>query len=93
MFKLGCGGNANRFTTKEECDKKCSLSSVKLAEDAENADPCELEKAIGTCRASFTKFYYDKKSKSCKEFIYSGCNGNSNRFDSQQECEVKCKKV
>ena len=33
------------------------------------------------CNAFFTNFYYDTVTKSCKTFIYGGCGGNLNRFE------------
>lgn len=38
----------------------------------------------GTCedRGFTTKWYYDRYAHRCREFHYSGCDGNENRFDS-----------
>ena len=55
-------------------------------------DPCSEPKDVGSsmCRSSFPKFYFDQKTKSCKQFVYSGCGGNSNKFDDKMECEKTC---
>jgi len=45
-----------------------------------------------SCLAYFVRFYYDKTSKSCKEFVYGGCFGNANNFETKEECEKACKK-
>ncbi|CAD5222287.1 unnamed protein product [Bursaphelenchus xylophilus] len=37
-----------------------------------------------------TKWYFDVGLQSCRPFDYSGCDGNSNRFNSKRECEVYC---
>jgi len=37
-----------------------------------------------------SKFFYDRQDGVCKPFMYGGCGGNDNRFDSKQECERQC---
>lgn len=56
-------------------------------------DYCSLPSHEGDCgsRLSLTvKFYYDSAMDMCAEFIYLGCGGNNNRFDSFEECETVC---
>ena len=38
------------------------------------------------------QWYYDTETDSCNVFQYTGCEGNGNRFDSQVQCEQRCKK-
>lgn len=45
------------------------------------------------CRAAFELFYYSPQDKECKTFIWGGCGGNENKFDTKMECEAKCKLV
>ncbi|XP_070762381.1 kunitz-type protease inhibitor 2 [Enoplosus armatus] len=54
---------------------------------------CRLPMKVGSCRASFTKFYYDVTNQSCRSFIYGGCKANGNNFQSQDECEATCSGV
>ncbi|EDO41922.1 predicted protein [Nematostella vectensis] len=51
---------------------------------------CSLPAVTGRCMAYIPSFYYDMKEEKCKEFIYGGCNGNLNRFDTQEKCEEAC---
>lgn len=44
----------------------------------------------GPCRAAFTMFYYDPDTNSCQPFVYGGCRGNDNRYDSREECLDRC---
>lgn len=37
-----------------------------------------------------SKYFYDRQDGVCKPFMYGGCGGNDNRFDSKQECEQQC---
>ncbi len=57
-----------------------------------NPDICKLEliNPINLCHYNLTRYYFDFKTSSCKEFLYSGCFGNANNFETMQECERKC---
>ncbi|XP_042913575.2 thrombin inhibitor hemalin-like, partial [Parasteatoda tepidariorum] len=93
----GCQGNGNRFDTKEECLKECS-SMQKIEKNIALNNPfftaevnsCLMEHDTGPCRGYFPKFYYDAKTGQCTEFIYGGCQGNENRFDTKEECLKEC---
>ncbi|KRF98460.1 uncharacterized protein Dwil_GK26767 [Drosophila willistoni] len=37
------------------------------------------------------KYTYDAQYNICRRFIYGGCGGNANRFDTLSQCEAKCK--
>ncbi|XP_077321039.1 kunitz-type protease inhibitor 1 isoform X2 [Lithobates pipiens] len=47
----------------------------------------------GSCRASFSRWYYDPVSQKCMGFTYGGCHGNGNNFMYAAECEEFCKGV
>ncbi|PRD20074.1 UNVERIFIED_CONTAM: Carboxypeptidase inhibitor SmCI [Trichonephila clavipes] len=78
----GCGGNRNNFETEEECYNKCGALA--------SSNPCEQEKKVGPCRAAFRKYFFNKESGKCELFHYGGCQGNDNRFNTQEECEAVC---
>ncbi|WP_411027309.1 BPTI/Kunitz-type proteinase inhibitor domain-containing protein [Salmonella sp. s54925] len=73
----GCGGNKNRYQTKSECEADCKVD-------------CTSKPETGRCRGYFPQYYYDQNSKECKKFIYGGCGGNKNNFDSYEECRESC---
>ena len=54
---------------------------------------CEMPSARGPCRASITRFYYNKVTQKCSRFIWGGCEGNGNNFASQLECGITCGKL
>ncbi len=52
---------------------------------------CQLKKSSGMfCGVILEMFYYDVTYGACRGFLYSGCGGNDNRFDTLAECEVVC---
>ncbi|XP_014248718.1 spondin-1 [Cimex lectularius] len=71
------------------CSEKagCELT----AEQAREA--CQSPKMPGPCRGQFEKWYFDTSTRNCMKFVYSGCWGNRNQFDTQEECEKTCKKL
>ncbi|XP_051534832.1 kunitz-type serine protease inhibitor 6-like [Myxocyprinus asiaticus] len=56
-------------------------------------DLCLLPSVVGNCRAALPRFYYDATNQTCKQFIYGGCGGNNNNFETQKACETSCNGV
>ncbi|XP_010746297.2 kunitz-type protease inhibitor 2 isoform X1 [Larimichthys crocea] len=92
----GCRGNKNNYMTKESCMTTCTVtvlpSSKKTADDVsqEYKDQCTATPDPGPCRAAFPMYYYDPKANSCQSFMYGGCRGNQNRYDSMDKCLKHC---
>uniref|UniRef100_A0A663LSG3 BPTI/Kunitz inhibitor domain-containing protein n=1 Tax=Athene cunicularia TaxID=194338 RepID=A0A663LSG3_ATHCN len=53
---------------------------------------CYSPKDEGLCSSSVPRYYYDTKTKSCKEFKYTGCGGNANNFVTEKDCYNVCRK-
>lgn len=53
-------------------------------------DVCGLPKQPGMCMGYFQKWFYSTKTGECEFFIYGGCQGNANNFDSEEECKEAC---
>lgn len=54
---------------------------------------CTLEPETGPCRASMPRWHFDMNQKKCLRFIYGGCAGNRNNFDSEEYCMAVCKRL
>ena len=46
----------------------------------------------GDCGQQVAMYTYDSVSSSCVRFMYSGCHGNANRFETRAMCEVACER-
>ncbi|CAJ0561764.1 unnamed protein product, partial [Mesorhabditis spiculigera] len=82
----GCGGNLNRFSSREECEALCRAEQAWASEE----DVCKMGRESGPCSDAVTQWYYDKEIAGCRQFTYGGCRGNGNRFDTREQCEGKC---
>ena len=51
---------------------------------------CQLPLDPGWCKAYFPSWGFDVRTQRCEQFIYGGCGGNANRFETQAECERIC---
>ncbi|KAM4652732.1 amyloid beta precursor like protein 2 isoform 2-T2 [Discoglossus pictus] len=52
---------------------------------------CSQEAMTGPCRAMMPRWYFDLGQKKCVRFIYGGCGGNRNNFESEDYCMAVCK--
>uniref|UniRef100_A0A8D2L436 Serine peptidase inhibitor, Kunitz type 2 n=1 Tax=Varanus komodoensis TaxID=61221 RepID=A0A8D2L436_VARKO len=50
------------------------------------AESCAAPPAVGSCRASFPRWYFDTETQTCRKFIYGGCGGNKNNYLFQEQC-------
>ncbi|XP_041970064.1 papilin-like isoform X2 [Aricia agestis] len=77
----GCHGGPNRFTTLEECQQICQ------------PDPCAQPLEPGNCLENIMQWYYEQSRDDCQQFLYTGCSGNDNRFETREECLGRCRKT
>ncbi|XP_049431842.1 WAP, Kazal, immunoglobulin, Kunitz and NTR domain-containing protein 1 [Epinephelus fuscoguttatus] len=54
------------------------------------ADLCLLPMEEGSCGRYTLRWYFNSQVQACRPFIYSGCEGNDNRFLHLEECEELC---
>lgn len=53
---------------------------------------CRQPKVVGPCKAYIPRYWYNKRTNQCERFIYGGCQGNQNNFETIEECERRCKR-
>jgi len=99
----GCGGNQNRFDSREACSDVC-LRTVSqpqippLTQDlgqpapvaAGQDDKCEGVKDHGPCSNFVLKWWFNKVDGTCTKFYYGGCGGNNNLHETEQDCKNSC---
>lgn len=51
---------------------------------------CRLEVDGGHCDDEVLAWYFDDNLEQCRNFTYSGCGGNDNRFVTEEECVSQC---
>ncbi|XP_029822616.2 carboxypeptidase inhibitor SmCI [Ixodes scapularis] len=54
-------------------------------------DVCHLPVVRGPCRAVILRWFFNSTTGNCERFMYGGCRGNANNFESQEECRLSCK--
>ena len=52
---------------------------------------CYLPAKAGNCEAAISMWYYNCATCACEKFIYGGCGGNRNRFETERACRRRCK--
>ena len=78
MFVWGCcGGNANNFVTRTECEAEC-------------VDICGLPADPGPCDGVCPRWFHDAQTGQCRRFVWGCCGGNGNNFQTQEACEAAC---
>uniref|UniRef100_A0A034WTW0 Kunitz domain-containing protein 1 n=1 Tax=Rhipicephalus microplus TaxID=6941 RepID=A0A034WTW0_RHIMP len=95
----GCQGNRNNFPELEVCLKTCKVGYqnvterlLKLRTPLKNST-CYLPKETGPCYGYFPRYYYNTTTNTCEQFIYGGCRGNANNFETLRQCQTKCGNV
>jgi len=100
----GCEGNENNFVSKQECADLCVHYMLNDAmpeeeeeeeeEGEEQEEPVEQDEVCtqkivpGFCRGYFPRWAWD--GEKCTEFVWGGCGGNENKFDSESACNERC---
>ncbi|XP_071185340.1 amyloid-beta A4 protein-like isoform X1 [Salvelinus alpinus] len=54
---------------------------------------CWSNAETGPCRAMLARWYFDHEEGRCAQFIYGGCGGNRNNFESEEYCLSVCSNV
>ncbi|XP_065354303.1 papilin isoform X3 [Calliphora vicina] len=95
----GCGGNGNRFASKEECHSRCGAEpgfqnrfepDLEASPETDDIRKCFLPVATGNCLEYEVRWHYNSVDGVCDQFVYTGCDGNANSYASEDDCENEC---
>ncbi|KAL4617374.1 protein AMBP isoform X3 [Arapaima gigas] len=75
----GCLGNGNKFETEKACLQHCRTEAA-----------CRLPMDSGPCKMYEDLWAFDSVMGKCVPFKYGGCQGNGNKFYTQNECQEYC---
>uniref|UniRef100_A0A8D0C2U0 Uncharacterized protein n=1 Tax=Salvator merianae TaxID=96440 RepID=A0A8D0C2U0_SALMN len=73
--------------------KCCFTGCARGCLDPVRSHRCQLPMDRGPCRASIPRFFYSPSQKRCILFLYGGCRGNSNNFETREECRKACGRI
>ncbi len=51
---------------------------------------CKLPADDGPCKDDYIRSYFNSAKGMCETFVYGGCDGNENNFESIEECQKTC---
>ncbi|XP_043517651.1 kappaPI-actitoxin-Avd3b-like [Frieseomelitta varia] len=51
---------------------------------------CLLPLDVGVCRSSQPRYGYNPETNQCELFMYGGCEGNENNFETLEKCHEIC---
>ncbi|CAN0069874.1 unnamed protein product [Lampetra planeri] len=68
-----------------------SLRTKKKHEISTGEYACRLPMSEGDCDEHAVRWFYHLGEDECQPFIYGGCGGNENRFDSEERCVRACR--
>ncbi|KAK0394261.1 hypothetical protein QR680_000658 [Steinernema hermaphroditum] len=69
---------------------KCQMQSCRRLLNTHSDEICQEEKEEGQCGGTFPRYWYNAKASKCERFVYTGCKGNRNQFETEDECKQLC---
>jgi len=94
---LACGGTSTREGSASTGGSSAGGAGAGVGDNDNHGgatvvpELCSLPSDSGTCEAYFPRFYYNADADRCEEFVYGGCDGNENNFETLAECEATCR--
>jgi len=81
------GGSALRATSAEQSKK--TGDNIQPSVAGEYSANCRKKPDRGPCKAIFEAYYFDSGSRSCKKFVWGGCQGVV-PFKTLEDCQNTC---
>ncbi|CAJ0561772.1 unnamed protein product, partial [Mesorhabditis spiculigera] len=73
------------FASSHECESTC-----KGLKKSVHPNRCSHLPDWGSCNHMRYQWFYDSRQGTCAQFLYGGCGGNTNRFETFEECQKEC---
>uniref|UniRef100_A0A8B9HQF8 Amyloid-beta A4 protein n=1 Tax=Astyanax mexicanus TaxID=7994 RepID=A0A8B9HQF8_ASTMX len=83
--------NGNEQTTSVAMTTTTTTTTESVEEVVREV--CWANAETGPCRAMLPRWYFVKEEGRCAPFIYGGCGGNRNNFESEEYCLSVCSTV
>lgn len=69
----------------------CSIDYYICSHCFSSVSTCSSQPVAGSvCKLPTNRWYFNPVSKICQTFTFLGCDGNSNNFQTKQQCESYC---
>lgn len=85
--------STEKFITMTEHGEEVVGEGDQVTKGGDVKDVCQLPKVVGTCEKSIERYFFDSISQRCLLFVYTGCNGNDNNFETIQACKEMCQDI
>ncbi|VDM05476.1 unnamed protein product [Schistocephalus solidus] len=79
--------NLTGFTPKSVDIEPCRMEPL-----AGSCLPIECQNATGCTPKRLARWYFNQHTSDCESFVYAGCGGSVNTYDSAQLCIESCKR-
>ncbi|KAI0228570.1 WAP four-disulfide core domain protein 6B [Lamellibrachia satsuma] len=80
-----------KCSPRQQCVRKVQFWLVPVCPEVGFCvDVCDLPKRTGHCLAYIPRWFYNKNTGQCVKFIYGGCGGNMNNFETAAACRRMC---
>ncbi|CAG06790.1 unnamed protein product, partial [Tetraodon nigroviridis] len=95
-FELNTSSNVSVAEPTIDAEQKTvrvspkATRSVRFKRRTSGKDVCLLPLEEGSCGRYTLRWYFNSQAQACRPFVYSGCEGNDNRFLHLEECEEVC---
>ncbi len=78
-------------TWPNECEANAAgVDALHAGECDGPPDICLLPIEVGPCEAAMPRWAFDPEQERCVGFVYGGCQGNENNFETLEACQAAC---